>query len=350
LDPAEIAQLIGELEERVERLRALYDQYFMGIERLEPTILRKDVDRRLWTLRREQIRNTGLRFKLETTIQRYYTYQQYWQRIVREIENGTYQRDLGRAAQRFGENAVTALGKRRQKMFEKGLTKKAERDATRPSEAPEVPAAGNAAPANESYDVAFEDSEMLVEQAPLSLDFGSVAPAPGSPAARVSPASIPRPPSPRPAKEPNKLVAESPGTLREVASPRVVPAEQPPIQPPGQAPPARALPKPAPLPPISPAASRPQIAPVAAAKPEMKPATPGKPEEELSATRLRQIYGQYVDAKRKANESTAAITFEKVAANLRETATQLRAKTKAAIDFEVVMKNGRPVLKPVVKG
>jgi len=39
-----------------------------------------------------------------------------------------------------------------------------------------------------------------------------------------------------------------------------------------------------------------------------------------------------------------------MAANLRETATQLRAKTKGAIDFEVVMKNGRPVLKPVVKG
>ena len=65
-------------------------------------------------LRREQIRNTGLRFKLETAIQRYNTYQQYWQRIVREIENGTYQRDLGRAAARFGENSVTAFGKRRQ--------------------------------------------------------------------------------------------------------------------------------------------------------------------------------------------------------------------------------------------
>ena len=68
MDPAEISQLIGELEERVERLRALYDQYFMGIERLEPMTLRKEVDRRLWALRREQIRNTGMRFKLETTI------------------------------------------------------------------------------------------------------------------------------------------------------------------------------------------------------------------------------------------------------------------------------------------
>jgi hypothetical protein len=57
-----------------------------------------------------------------------------------------------------------------------------------------------------------------------------------------------------------------------------------------------------------------------------------------------------VEAKRKANESTAALTFEKVAANLRETATQLRAKGKGSVDFEVVLKNGKPVLKPIVKG
>jgi len=48
LDSKEIAELIKELEDRVERLRALYDQYFMGIERLEPLTLRKDLDRRLW--------------------------------------------------------------------------------------------------------------------------------------------------------------------------------------------------------------------------------------------------------------------------------------------------------------
>ena len=75
----------------------------MGIERLEPLICAKTSTADFGSCRREQIRNTGMRFKLQTTIQRYNTYQQYWQRIVREIENGTYQRDLGRAAQRFGE-------------------------------------------------------------------------------------------------------------------------------------------------------------------------------------------------------------------------------------------------------
>src|SRR5262245_52292178 len=177
----------------------------MGIERLEPMILRKDVDRRLWALRREQIRNTGLRFKLETTIQRYNTYQQYWQRIVREIENGTYQRDLGRAAQRFGENAITAFAKRRQKMFEKGVAKRAERDALRRGKSSVPPPPGDDAQ-TESYDVDFDDSEMLADPAPptppppLTLDFGSSAPPPAPlPPRPAAPPPRPAALGPRPA-------------------------------------------------------------------------------------------------------------------------------------------------------
>ena len=70
----------------------------MGIEKLEPTVPRKDVDRRIHILRKEQIRNTGLRFRFQMIIQRYNTYQTYWRRICREIENGTYRRHVLRAA------------------------------------------------------------------------------------------------------------------------------------------------------------------------------------------------------------------------------------------------------------
>ena len=59
-------------------MRALYEQYFIGIEKIEPQIPRKDVERRIWVLRREQIRNTGLRFKFQMLVQRYNTFQQYW--------------------------------------------------------------------------------------------------------------------------------------------------------------------------------------------------------------------------------------------------------------------------------
>ena len=34
----DIEKLVGELEIAVDRLRSLYEQYFMGIEKLEPTV------------------------------------------------------------------------------------------------------------------------------------------------------------------------------------------------------------------------------------------------------------------------------------------------------------------------
>jgi hypothetical protein len=74
----------------------------MGIEKLEPLVPRKDVDRRIHILRKEQIRNTAQRFRFQMIIQRYNTYQTHWQRICREMENGTYKRHVIRAQQRFG--------------------------------------------------------------------------------------------------------------------------------------------------------------------------------------------------------------------------------------------------------
>ncbi|MFO0675079.1 MAG: hypothetical protein U0169_00965 [Polyangiaceae bacterium] len=102
MEQAEVEVLVNELETRLDRLRALYDQYFSGIEKLEPSVPRKDVDRRFDQLRREQIRNTALRFRFQMLVQKYNTYQSYWLRISRQIENGTYKRDVERAKAKFG--------------------------------------------------------------------------------------------------------------------------------------------------------------------------------------------------------------------------------------------------------
>lgn len=489
MDAEEIGRLIGELENRVERLRSLYEQYFMGIERLEPLTVRKDIDRRLWALRREQIRNTGLRFKLETTIQRYNTYQQYWARIVREIEQGTYQRDLGRAAQRFGDNAVTGLAKRRQKMFEKNIEKQAERNALRAgpaSQAPPDEAVEEAPPSsNETYDVTFEESEAAVPAAarsphvpapepyePLELEISEPAPPPpraGPPAPARAPGfapsaeprrGLPAAPLARPADSavvaPPAVAARPPAAPLQRPAPPAPPAGPPPYAVPPAAghPPVGARPaapggpplppprpplasssslgkpaappvpskpvvpvKPAPVPIVVPtkpatpfgtpakpaaafpkappsppspvqtvaAAPRPAVTPTAKpaavgqpgaapagakptapaapqpAVPAVRPPAPSRPDapgpavlgedNSLSPIRMRQIYGAFVEAKRRANESTATVTYEKIASNLENVAKELRAKHKArSVDFEVVLKNGKPVLKPVVKG
>jgi hypothetical protein len=97
VEPNEFDIALSELEVRVERLRALYEQYFPGIEKIEPGVARKDVDRRFWEIRKIKVRNTAKRFKLQMLIQRYNTLQQYWTKICRQIENGTYIRHLARA-------------------------------------------------------------------------------------------------------------------------------------------------------------------------------------------------------------------------------------------------------------
>jgi hypothetical protein len=99
--PQEIQKELEELESRLERLRIKYDQYFIGIEKMLPFVQRKDVDRRFAQLHKEQFRNGGLRFRFQTLVQRFTTYQTYWGRIIRQIEEGTYKRDLIRA-QRLG--------------------------------------------------------------------------------------------------------------------------------------------------------------------------------------------------------------------------------------------------------
>jgi len=103
VNPKEQEIAIHELEDRVDRLRNIYEQYFLGFERLEPTVPRKDVDRRFAILRKEQIRNTAMRFRFNVVTQKYNTYSMHWVRICRQIEEGTYKRHVRRAKARFGE-------------------------------------------------------------------------------------------------------------------------------------------------------------------------------------------------------------------------------------------------------
>lgn len=91
---------LSDLETRVDRLRALYENWFRGYEKLEPSVARKDVERRVYGLRKELPRNTALRFRYHQVYQRYTTLATYWQRTARQIEEGTYRLQLQRMKRR----------------------------------------------------------------------------------------------------------------------------------------------------------------------------------------------------------------------------------------------------------
>jgi hypothetical protein len=66
--------------------------------------------------------------------------------------------------------------------------------------------------------------------------------------------------------------------------------------------------------------------------------------------RVRQLYKQYVEAKRSRQESTAAITFDGLARSLRDSSEKLKQKHgDKQVDFEVAVKDGKTILRPVVK-
>jgi hypothetical protein len=430
VEQIEVEKLLGELETILDRLRALYEQYFVGIERIEPGVVRKDVERRLYVLRKEQIRNTALRYRFQMVLQKYNTYQTHWLRICREIENGTYKRHLARAQRRFNSSRPP----RRRSMAPPAVHP--EPGAPLPKDLAAELADLDRDFAPDSFDVDVQlDDDAKPSSRPL-------APRPSS-----SSSSSSRPP-PRPSPRPPAGALPAPGALRPVAPPAagpvrpgappaagpVRPGAAPaagPVRPgappaagpvrPGAAPPvppvwkkvgaqaapaasATAAAAPAAFPPAAPAAPAaprvtppaaptapvatvpraapppaPRAAPPAAAPPAPQPALrpphaaapsplpprpppprpslpslapprPAPDAPDLSEKRLRQIYVEYVDAKRRQNESTAAITYQSVAKSLRESGDKLREKHGKSVDFEVTVKDGKTVLRPVLKG
>jgi hypothetical protein len=100
MDQKQFDALLSEAETRLRRLKVLYEQWFMGIERLEPSLARKEFEDLLARMRKEQTNNTAQRFRLQQLVQRHVALSTHWRRIGRQIEEGTYQRDVLRAKRR----------------------------------------------------------------------------------------------------------------------------------------------------------------------------------------------------------------------------------------------------------
>ena len=116
---SELSEMLDALDALIDRTKVMYEQYFMGIQKVAPGQLHRDVERKLRELMQQQIRNTALRFRLATLSQKFGSYNTYWRRTMREIESGRYVRDIKRAhrnAQRRGEELpeeiVAAMPKR----------------------------------------------------------------------------------------------------------------------------------------------------------------------------------------------------------------------------------------------
>lgn len=101
--PESIEGRIGEMERKLDRLRGLYESFFMGIERAPPNVARRDLNRLILEMQQEPISNASLRFRFQAIMQRWVLMTAYWNRTLREIESGTYRRDVARAQRHLAE-------------------------------------------------------------------------------------------------------------------------------------------------------------------------------------------------------------------------------------------------------
>ena len=103
----QIEESLDELDKTLDRLKVLYEQYFLGIQKQAPSYIHTDVERKIRELTQLNIRNTGLRYRFNTLQQKFGSYNSYWRRTLRQIEHGTYTRNLskiGRKAARSGDD------------------------------------------------------------------------------------------------------------------------------------------------------------------------------------------------------------------------------------------------------
>ena len=84
------------LEARLNELKTAYEKYFAGVDKLEPAKLRDEVQKMVRRAGTLHITNTGLKFKRDSLIAHFNTFTQHWNRILKQIEDGTYSRDIFR--------------------------------------------------------------------------------------------------------------------------------------------------------------------------------------------------------------------------------------------------------------
>jgi hypothetical protein len=338
MGPIEYEALLSDVEIRLERLRALYEQWFQGVERLEPAIPAKELERRMQMLRKAAIRNTALRFRFQTVWQRYTTLQQYWRRVARQIEEGTYRRDVLRARARREE-----------------LRRQREGGRTREREAPTFDLDLDI-DVEVDLRVALSEAEASVSEAGASparppVRPSTPAPPPASkpprsfvsPFARALRSSRPpgegaqptHPPTPRPGQPATPRVSQPPTPKPAPALVKRAPGPPPP--PPGKAPP--------PPPPPAGSAKGPPPPPPPRPRPPAAPPSAPLPGDDT----IRALSRQYVDARRRNNERVDNVRYETVEKSIRAMLPKLQQKHGKGVGFEVVVQDGRVGLKPVRK-
>ena len=90
----ELERELEKLRIQIDQLKVSYERYFLGLDRRQPLRKHEEIKQLVRKYRAKPApRNTGLRFKLNSLISKFSSYDRYWERILKEMEDGRFSRD-----------------------------------------------------------------------------------------------------------------------------------------------------------------------------------------------------------------------------------------------------------------
>lgn len=95
-------RVLDKLEARIEKVKVAYQRYFEGLERREPVDERLALQRAVRRLVGRHTGNTQLRYRLQMLVDRFNSYNNMWERMVGQIDAGTFRPHQFRADLRVG--------------------------------------------------------------------------------------------------------------------------------------------------------------------------------------------------------------------------------------------------------
>ena len=97
VESQDIQAELDRLEAMIAELKVQYEQYFTGLLPLPPDKLHTNVRMLLRKMLKAPFRTAAHNFRLKTLDSRYQTFNSYFQRVLKQREEGTYSRDVFKA-------------------------------------------------------------------------------------------------------------------------------------------------------------------------------------------------------------------------------------------------------------
>jgi hypothetical protein len=100
-EPARLSsEALDDLEEEIELLKVAFERYFNGVDRVPPTREHDTVKLHMRNAERQRSGSTVVRFRMQNLKARFISYEHYWTRILRQIEEGSFRRVVAESKRR----------------------------------------------------------------------------------------------------------------------------------------------------------------------------------------------------------------------------------------------------------